>query len=288
MKFFNVFKNFGLFTVLLSAMCLAISFTDFIYEIPCNIGDFIKLLGLFCFIYSIFFILVYMIKIIVCVMKNKLKGIEKDFIAISLSIIVTATVWVVYYNINVVPTQYLDKPIIYLYPDKDTEVTVKLSNPNSLTHTYPKYESEWKVYAKTDGTLTDLKTNRKLYALYWEAIDNSKIDMDEGFIVEGKDIVNFLEEKLEILGLNYKESQEFIIYWLPILENNKYNFIRFRTQDEIDNYMKLDINPKPDTIIRVIMDFKRLDKKINIKEQTLENKQRIGFTLVEWGARELK
>ncbi len=288
MKFFNVFKNFGIFTVILSAMCLAISFTDFIYDIPCNFSDFIKLLGLFCFIYSIFFILVYMIKIIVCVMKNKLKGIEKDFIAISLSIIVTATVWVVYYNINVVPTQYLDKPIIYLYPDKDTEVSVKLSNPGNLTHTYPKYESEWKVYAKTNGTLTDLKTNRKLYALYWEAIDNSKTDMDEGFIVAGKDIAKFLEEKLEILGLNYKESQEFIIYWLPILENNKYNFIRFRTQNEIDNYMKLDINPKPDTIIRVIMDFKKLDKKINIKEQTLENKQRVGFTVVEWGARELK
>ena len=38
------------------------------------------------------------------------------------------------------------KPIIYLYPPKTTEVSVKLGNPQNLTHTYPKYEEDgWKV-----------------------------------------------------------------------------------------------------------------------------------------------
>ena len=49
----------------------------------------------------------------------------------------------------------------------------------------------------------------------------------EGFIVKGEDTAKFLEEKLEILGLNEREAEEFIIYWLPKLEANKYNYIRF-------------------------------------------------------------
>ena len=48
--------------------------------------------------------------------------------------------------------------------------------------------------------------------------------MKTGFVVEGKDTIKFLEEKLKQLGLTDKEADEFIIYWLPKLENNKYNY----------------------------------------------------------------
>ena len=38
-------------------------------------------------------------------------------------------------------------------------------------------------------------------------------------------ISDSLEEKLAILGLTERESEEFIVYWLPKLEKNKYNYI---------------------------------------------------------------
>ena len=41
------------------------------------------------------------------------------------------------------------------------------------------------------------------------------------------------------LGLTERESEEFIIYWLPKLEKNKYNYIRFATKEEIDTDMPL-------------------------------------------------
>ena len=47
--------------------------------------------------------------------------------------------------------------------------------------------------------------------------------------------------------------------------------------------MPLEISPKPDTIIRVLMKYKPLNKKINIKEQKLDTPTRAGFTVVEWG-----
>ncbi len=181
-----------------------------------------------------------------------------------------------------------DKPIIYLYPEDKTEVTVKVGNPQNLTHTYPKYENEWKVLAKPNGDLKDLKTGRNLYALYWEGINTVEPNMNEGFIVKGEDTIKFLEEKLEILGLNEREAEEFIVYWLPKLESNKYNFIRFQTEEEINNNMPLEITPKPDTVIRIVMEFKGIEKPIQIQEQKLSTPQRTGFTVVEWGGTEIK
>ena len=180
------------------------------------------------------------------------------------------------------------KPIIYLYPEEVMEVSVKLKYPGNLTTTYPKYKNGWNVLAHPNGELIDLETNRSFYGLYWEGFNTvSGGIQEEGFVVKGEDSARFLEEKLALLGLNEREANEFIIYWLPILEANVYNYIRFETMAEINENMPLEINPKPDTIIRVLMEFKGLDKPIYVKEQKLTSPNRYGFTVVEWGGTEL-
>lgn len=151
----------------------------------------------------------------------------------------------------------MDKTIIYLYPTKNTEVSVNLEKNENLTCSYPKYKNGWKVLAQPNGNLSDLDTNRQLYSLYYESESDIKFKVEnEGFIVKSEDAIEFLEEKLAILGLNEKEAEEFIVYWLPKLEANKYNYIRFATSDEINQNMPLEINPNPDTIIRILMTFK--------------------------------
>ena len=77
--------------------------------------------------------------------------------------------------------------------------------------------------------------------------------------------------------------------WLPKLEANKYNYIYFATEEEINSEMPLEFSIQPDTIIRVRMIFKGLDEYKNIEEQMLEPApEREGFTVVEWGGTELK
>ena len=181
-----------------------------------------------------------------------------------------------------------DKPIIYIYPQEETEVSVKVGYPENLTCTYPKYENGWDVIASPDGNLKDVKTGRNLYALYWEGLRNKEVKIEDGFVVKGENVASFLEEKLEILGLDEREAEEFIVYWLPILEKNEYNFIRFYEKEEIDEMMPLEINPEPETLIRVLMGWKKLDKNIDIKEQKLEKVQRTGYTVVEWGGTEIE
>jgi hypothetical protein len=178
------------------------------------------------------------------------------------------------------------KPLIYIYPEKDMDISIKLSNPELLSTTYPKYNNGWNVRVLKDGTIK--YDGKEFYGLYWEGSGHEVNVTNEGFVVKGEDVVTFLEEKLAILGLNEREANEFIIYWLPKMEHNKYNYIRFETREEIDSYMKLDITPKPDSVIRVVMDFKALDEKIDVKEQKLETASRTGYTVVEWGGSEIR
>ena len=183
----------------------------------------------------------------------------------------------------------IKKPIIYLYPEEEMSAVIRLGNPDLITTSYPQYTDSWQVLARPDGTLTDLNTGKELYSLYWEGEDGDFEMTREGFVVEGNKISDFLEEKLTLLGLNSREVEEFIIYWLPKLQQNKYNYIRFASIDEINNYMPLEVEPQPDTVIRILMLFKPLENKINVDEQIFEpTPEREGFTLVEWGGSQLK
>ena len=181
-----------------------------------------------------------------------------------------------------------DKPMIYLYPERDEEVTVSLGYPDKIVTSYPKYEGSWRVFAKTDGSLTDLRTGRELYGLYWEGANFPARQNNIGFVVKGEDSAKFLEEKLAVLGLNEREADEFIVYWLPKLEANKYNYIRFDTNEMIDDYMPLIVSPKPDSVIRIVMSFKGLENAISVVEQKLSTPTREGFVVVEWGGSEIK
>lgn len=178
------------------------------------------------------------------------------------------------------------KPVIYLYPEEETDVSVKLILDGQLTCTYPAYNSGWKVTAAPDGTLTDANGQTYNY-LYWEGETYAQWDMTEGFCIKGEDTAAFLEKTLEKLGLTRREANEFIVYWLPLMEQNPYNIISFQT-DVYTNAAQLQIDPAPDTLIRVFMTFKASDYMIRLLPQKLTAPERIGFTVVEWGGTEVQ
>ena len=178
------------------------------------------------------------------------------------------------------------KPVIYLYPEAETDVSVKLILDGKLTCTYPAYNTGWQVTAAPNGTLTDAKGQTYNY-LYWEGETKAQWDMTNGFCVKGEDTAAFLEEALEKLGLNRKEANEFIVYWLPLMEQNPYNIISFQTDIYIDA-ATLKIDPAPDTLIRVFMAWKAADSFVELPEQELIAPERAGFTVVEWGGTEVQ
>jgi len=198
-------------------------------------------------------------------------------------------------NLNLNPSpdfpMVVKKPNIYLYPTKKQDTTVKLNFSGDIFVTYPTYSSKisgWDVTAYPDGKIINKADNKEYSYLFWEGKNaDIKYDLSEGFIVEGKDTMSFLQETLSKMGLTPKEYNEFIVYWLPQMQGNKYNLIHFAGKEYTDN-AKLDITPKPDSMLRVFMAFKPLDKKIEVKAQKINPFIRKGFTVVEWGGSEIR
>ena len=175
----------------------------------------------------------------------------------------------------------LGKPVIYLYPEEATEVSVKLDVAGEMLCTYPAYADGWQVTAHPDGTLID-REGKTYSCLFWEAESTAGFDMTRGFCIKGSDTAAFLEESLTALGLNARERNEFIIYWLPQMENNPYNLISFQQKDYTDQ-AKLEITPTPDSLLRVFMAWQPLKQAVDIEPQELASFDREGFTVVEWG-----
>ncbi len=177
----------------------------------------------------------------------------------------------------------LAKPVLYLYPTEETEVSVKFEHPERLIVDYPVYNDGWHVTASTDGTLKDAR-GRSYYALYWEeSRERPGYDFTDGFCVKGEDSAEFLEEKLAKLGFNEREANEFIIYWLPIMEQSEYNLIRFELTDEREASNALYISPAPDSLLRIAMHIKPLENEVSVVEQKLPAFHRHGFSAIEWG-----
>lgn len=178
------------------------------------------------------------------------------------------------------------KPVIYLYPEEETKISVDLDYAGKLTCTYPEYNDGWEVVAAPDGTLTDENGQTYNY-LYWEGISDAAYDFSEGYCVAGEDTAAFLEHALAKLGLNRREANEFMVYWLPFMQENPYNIISFQT-DVYTEVAKLKVNPEPDTLIRVFMAWQSADDFVEISEQELIAPERTGFTVVEWGGAEIQ
>lgn len=175
------------------------------------------------------------------------------------------------------------KPVIYLYPEEETVCSVQLDLNGRFTCTYPAYgEDGWKNFiAYPDGTLI-FPDGMEYYALYWEGIQYIDCDFAKGFCIAGEDTAAFLEWALAEQGLTRREANEFIMYWLPILQENPYNVISFQTDAYTDGAV-LNIEPSPDSLIRVFMAFYPADSAVEIEPQTFESVTREGFTVVEWG-----
>lgn len=177
-----------------------------------------------------------------------------------------------------------EKPVIYLYPEVETEVRVRLDYDGELTCTYPAYHDGWTVTAEPGGTLSD-KSGTTYSYLYWEGVGSTAWDLSKGFCVRGEDTASFLEDALTKLGLTRREANEFIVYWLPRMEDNAWNLISFQGAAYTDS-ARLTVSPAPDTTIRVFMVWEGLDAPVEIEPQVLTAPERNGFVLVEWGGSE--
>lgn len=67
------------------------------------------------------------------------------------------------------------------------------------------------------------------------------------------------------------------------MQGAPYYFVTFFGKREMDQLAPLTVSPKPDTVIRLLMDFHPLQQPIEVKGYDIRTPERKGFTVVEWG-----
>ncbi|HCU25339.1 MAG TPA: hypothetical protein DF383_09990 [Deltaproteobacteria bacterium] len=186
--------------------------------------------------------------------------------------------------------EVVEKPVIYLYPSRPTDVLVQLDLRGDFVFTHPAYDesiSGWSVTAYPDGHLLNHADKEEYSYLFWEGKNlQSSFDLSTGFVVPGNQSRDFLRSTLKKMGLTAKEYNEFLVYWVPRMQDNPYNLIHF-AGEEYTQAAPLQITPKPDSMLRVFMVFQALPKPISIPEQKIVPFERKGFSVVEWGGIEL-
>ncbi|WP_343631854.1 hypothetical protein [Fluviicola sp.] len=181
------------------------------------------------------------------------------------------------------------KPVIYLYPESDLEISVDLETTGELTFTYPDYSKNWKGIAHPDGSVS---IAGKTYPyLFWEAEQRfNTFDFERGgFVLSRETVVSLLEKQLYELGFNDKEKTDFITFWGPQLQKHERVYVQFILNEGCDLFARLNIEPKPDHLNRVYMVWTPVDNHRNvfIKPQKLEKMNRDDFDVLEWGGIEL-
>ncbi len=174
------------------------------------------------------------------------------------------------------------KPVIYLYPEKTTSVSVKVGADIKISE--PEYQSGWQVVANPNGSI--LNQDGKIYdSLYWEGTGSGFYpSITQGRVVSSKNFTTELRNDLAALGLNKKESDDFITFWSPKMPDAPYIRLTWLTTNEMNKLAPLSVSPRPDTIARVFLDFQGQNSpETNMAPQQLLGFKRKGFTLVEWG-----
>jgi hypothetical protein len=190
--------------------------------------------------------------------------------------------------------QMVKKPVIYLYSDKEEEVSIRLNAPE-VTFTYPAYQTGWKVKTLAGGGVEDLATGKKYPYLFWEGEDRlyyaGNAGMIPGSFLATDTLASFLENQLGALGLTAVETTDFVTFWAPQLMQKHFVFIQFLIDDQYDEMIAgIEVSPKPDTQRRIFMQYTLLDKPavpFEFQPQQFSQLVRKGLTLVEWGGGEI-
>jgi hypothetical protein len=190
--------------------------------------------------------------------------------------------YVIYERQDFVTAGGCGKPVIYLYPQQPTTVSIKIGA--DVTASDPAYtQNGWQdITALPGSTLT--YQGQTYNSLFWEGLGLGPYPaIDSGTVVPRAKLVSTIRQQLQAQGLTTQETDDFLAYWQPKLPTTPYTRLTWLDTAQMNALAPLQVTPKPTTTLRVFLDFQGLYQPIAIKPQTLHTTPRIGFTLVEWG-----
>lgn len=187
------------------------------------------------------------------------------------------------------------KPVIYCYSNREMHFDFSLKAKGDLLFNYPAFSSDgnWKMHLK-ENLLYDAHGNKTYPYLFWESRQqNLNFKQTEegkmfGDCVQKKEMVNYLDSVLNVLGFNSREKTDFITFWAPQMQQFNYYAVQFLVNEECEQFAAYEIHPGPDAVNRVYMLFSGQNSYLEQKEkQILKPMKREGFYIVDWGGIDL-
>jgi hypothetical protein len=189
--------------------------------------------------------------------------------------------WIEFTNVNDLPAAECGKPVIYLYPEEPTDITVRIQANLSVSE--PAYDNGWHVIAYPDGTLITEDGTAYPY-LFWEGLGSRYASPKDYWVIKQGEVETFLLETLTKLGLNKKETADFMEFWLPRMQEAPYYKIGFHGTRAMNLIAPLSFSVQPDMTLRILMDYEPLETALPAHPPTLPpTPVRRGFSVIEWG-----
>ncbi|MCK4593275.1 carboxypeptidase regulatory-like domain-containing protein [bacterium] len=175
----------------------------------------------------------------------------------------------------------VEKPNLYLYPETQTEITVRLEFPagGGVTVSEPTYGDGWTVNVTSDGRI-----DGEYDYLFYEATVPPEWQFERAWVVQKRQVETFFRENLADHGFNDREIADFVEYWVPRLADFPFYVIYPQYTKEIEPLIRLIIEPEPDSLLRLYYAISGVDfVERYVPEPEPRSFPREGFTVVEWG-----
>lgn len=173
------------------------------------------------------------------------------------------------------------KPNIYIYPQKEVELEVKLIFPTggSVIESIPEYGTGWNVFVEKSGLIEG-----QYRFLYYESRVPNLFQYESGWIVKQENLESFFKENMKLCGFVNTEINDFIEYWIPKLNNAEEYLLYPQFEKDISRVINLQVSERPESLLRLFYVIKENTNKIKyLKKPSLRTFERKGFTVVEWG-----
>ncbi|CAH6418491.1 Hypothetical protein POVN_LOCUS208, partial [uncultured virus] len=190
-----------------------------------------------------------------------------------------------------------DKPVLYLYSDTPlaVHVEVALQGKAHFGSVYPRFDTATPQQGQWNVRLRDghMKCQRQIPYLYWDTKANNASTMQS--LVRGPasrvlakvDVEARTRDAIQRAGLQGKEMDDFLLYWLPRLTAFAAVRVCFLTHKEVHTHLeRVTITPTPVASLLVFMLFEPTNDALSwdgaLPVPTPE-KRAGGLVAVEWG-----
>jgi hypothetical protein len=182
-------------------------------------------------------------------------------------------------------------PAIWLYPERELDVEIKLSfsGRGFMTTSAPAYNDRWRIHVdptqpfnKYSSTYVD---DPWVPHLDYDGFREGTFQTSAGWCIEQQSLFAWQRSQLKEIGFLDSEIDEANIDYARMLLNRRYPEPYFAIYPQVTSIVEasvaLEITPRADTTYRLWLYFVPVEKRLELRTPEVPRIERKGFTLIE-------